>query len=387
VRILLLSGEYPPQPGGIGDYTRRLGGALAAAGAELQVLTAQRGMLQLLRLYSDGSEQSIASVWRSRCTWRLRDLSGLRRVIRQVRPDWLHIQYQTGAFDLQVGVNLLPWLMRGSGVRTAITYHDLLPPYLFPKAGRLRDQVTYLPARTADLVIATNPADQQQLQRAGISSRLIPIGSNIAVQPPANFQRAAWRAQLGAAPATELIATFGLLSHSKGTDLLLDLLIDQPHRRLLLVGGAAISAADQAFAVHFQQQVQQRGLAPQVIMTGHVDEVLVSAYLLAADVVVLPFRDGASLRRGSLLAALAHGCAVVTTQPQDEETEQLLGGAALLCAAQAADLQTAVSRLLGDGALRAQLATAAVQVAAQFGWPAIAEQHRTAYTAVTDGTA
>ncbi len=32
MRIALLSGEYPPQPGGIGDYTRRLSESLLARG-------------------------------------------------------------------------------------------------------------------------------------------------------------------------------------------------------------------------------------------------------------------------------------------------------------------------------------------------------------------
>jgi glycosyltransferase involved in cell wall biosynthesis len=379
VRVVLLTGEYPPQPGGIGDYTRQLGRALAQAGSEPLVLTAQQGALRAWRLSPDGDEQPIVLGGPLRCDWQLRDLPVMRRVIGQLAPDWLHIQYQTGAFDLQVGVNALPWLLRGSTLRTAITYHDLLPPYLFPKAGRLREWLTYAPARSAGLVITTNPADRQQLQQVGISSRLIPIGSNIAVQPPPAYARAAWRAQLGVDATTELIATFGLLSHSKGTDLLLELLIDQPQRRLLLIGGAATSAADQAFAAQWRAQVERLGLSERVTVTGHVDEALVSAHLLAADVVVLPFRDGASLRRGSLLAALAHGCAVVTTQPADAETAQVLQGAALLCAPQVDELQTAVGQLLRDGGLRDRLSAAAVQLAARFGWQAIAAEHLAAY--------
>ncbi len=39
----------------------------------------------------------------------------------------------------------------------------------------------------------------------------------------------------------------------------------------------------------------------------------VSANLLAADCAVLPYREGASLRHGSLMAALAHGLPIVST--------------------------------------------------------------------------
>lgn len=374
----MVTGEYPPLPGGVGDYTRQLSLALQQQGLELLVLTRQAGELRCLRVTADGDQ--LLPEFTQRGDWRLRSLPALRALVRRIAPQWLHVQYQTGAFDLQVGVNLLPRLLRSSGIATAITYHDLLPPYLFPKAGALRDRVTYEPARQVQLVISTNPADQQQLAQVGVTSRLIPIGSNIAVQPPADYERAAWRAQLGVPVEMPLIATFGLLSYSKGTDLLLELIAEQPQRRLLLIGGAATSPADRRFAEEWQQQIAARGLRDRVIMTGHVAEDQVSAHLLAADVLVLPFRDGASFRRGSLLAALAHGCAVVTTQPQDAATAFELRDAALLCQPDSGDLQAAVTLLLADDGLRAALAQAGRALAARRSWPAIAAQHVAAYS-------
>jgi hypothetical protein len=37
--VAMLSAEYPPRPGGIGDYTRRLGLALLERGQQVAVLT------------------------------------------------------------------------------------------------------------------------------------------------------------------------------------------------------------------------------------------------------------------------------------------------------------------------------------------------------------
>jgi glycogen synthase len=39
MRICLVTGEYPPQQGGVGDYTHELATALAALGADVTVLT------------------------------------------------------------------------------------------------------------------------------------------------------------------------------------------------------------------------------------------------------------------------------------------------------------------------------------------------------------
>ena len=40
-----------------------------------------------------------------------------------------------------------------------------------------------------------------------------------------------------------------------------------------------------------------------------------SAHLAAADLMVMPYRDGVSLRRGTLMAVLAHGRPLLTTAP------------------------------------------------------------------------
>src|SRR6266496_1165976 len=50
MRIALLSGEYPPQPGGVGDYTARLGQALVERGHDIVVFTIADGRFQIVDL-------------------------------------------------------------------------------------------------------------------------------------------------------------------------------------------------------------------------------------------------------------------------------------------------------------------------------------------------
>jgi glycosyltransferase involved in cell wall biosynthesis len=120
-------------------------------------------------------------------------------------------------------VNLLPLLLRRAwGGKSVVTFHDLLVPYLFPKAGPVREWANRLLARAASAVIATNPEDAERLRSWGVKRvELIPIGSNISNNPPVDYNRDAWRAAVGVGPDTILLAYFGFLNSSKGLDDLL----------------------------------------------------------------------------------------------------------------------------------------------------------------------
>jgi polysaccharide biosynthesis protein PslF len=415
--VAMLSAEYPPRPGGIGDYTRRLGQALVARGQHVFVFTIADSSFQIIDL--NGSTLNLRSpvanlqspVASRQSNWGWRIGRDVRAALQQTRPDMLHIQYQTGAYGMHPAINFLPWRLRRTQHRPAIivTPHDLLPPYLFPKAGLLRDWVTRRLLADADAVVVTNEADQSQIigdwrlaigdwrsTSASQSPVLIPIGSNIAVAPPEDYDRAAWRARLGSGADTTLLAFFGLISRTKGLDTLLDALAQLPaHFHLLVIGGAATAPEDRAYADAIRRQIVRLGLEQRVTITGQSAEAEVSAHLLAADIAALPFADGASFRRGSLLATLAHGLAVVTTQPTTDDRSSsasphrpssivhrpLTDGENVLLVppGDALALVAAIKRLANNSGLRERLAVGGRTLAAQFGWDAIAAQHEQLY--------
>jgi glycosyltransferase involved in cell wall biosynthesis len=151
---------------------------------------------------------------------------------------------------------------------------------------------------------------------------------------------------------------------------------------LLLIGGGAgqTDRTNVAYAEHLRRRAQEASLADRIIWTGYVDAADVSAYLQAADVVVLPYRDGVSLRRGTLMAALSHSCAVVSTAPPapmpDLERAMILSRAN-----DAIDLQRAIRQSL-DPAAQERLRTAAGTIAATFTWESIAAAHTAVYRAL-----
>lgn len=378
MKVLFVSGEFPPMQGGVGDYTRELGLALAEQGCTVQVLTsAAAGAVEGLAVYPVMEE------------WGWGSWSRLLDVIRRERPDVVHVQYQAAAYGLHPAINLFPRRLRLLGAgrpRLAVTFHDLKVPYLFPKAGSLRRRAVEELARRSDAAITTNREDHERLSaalaRSGPAVSLIPIGSNLAPRLPAGYRREAWRARWGAAPGDLLLCFFGFVNERKGVDTLLRalrLLAEADGRawnpRLLMIGGqtGASDPSNVAYLAGIQALIAELGLAERVRWTGYLPSEEVSACFDCADLCVLPFRDGASLLHGTLHAALAHGAAIVTTRPrlplpELEEGENVW----TVSPEEPQALARAILDLAADPALRQRLGEGARRLAAQFTWESIA---------------
>lgn len=394
MRILFITGEYPAMQGGVGDYTRQLSQALGASGADVHVLTRVEAGGDHLRTPAAAYEPTVYPLL-ERTDWQL--WGHTLRLMRELRPDVVHIQYQPAAYGLHPAINFLPWrlrLLRGRP-RVLTTCHDLRVPYLFPKAGALRWQAVLALLRGSDAGVITNPADWLRLAGTGPASRLlpIPIGSNIACRPPADFDRDRQRSRWGVGPDAWLLAYFGFLNPGKGGETLIRALAGLARAgrpaHLLMVGGTVGSSdpTNQAYLARIEALIGELGLDDRVHWTGFTSAEEVSANLLAADCAVLPYREGASLRHGSLMAALAHGLPIVSTQLPTVVREAaghfpiLQDGASALLVPpdDPAQVAEAVTRLMADQALRSRLAQAALDLSREFRWEAIAQRHLEAY--------
>ncbi len=377
--------------GGMGDYTRELSRALAEFGVEAHVVTSVKA-----------GPPEVSTVHPIIETWGWRSLQTINAFLDDLQPAITHIQYQTAAYGMHPAINFLPLGLRRRrpAIQTAITYHDLRVPYLFPKAGPLRWWVTLAPARWSHAVIVTNPEDRQRMENGDWRQPpfsifhfpiLIPIGSNIHPIPPANFDPDAWRDQIGIGRDEAMLVYFGFLNASKGGETLihgLDRLVRRGyHCRLVMLGGQ-VGASDPTNRVYLDRVkalIGRLGLAERVVWTGFIPDEQVSAYLMAADIAVLPYRDGASFRRGSLMAALAHGLPVVTTHPQGSpppgDEPQLVDGVnvRLVPPDDPEVLARAVGDLIDDPHQRRQLGVGAGQLSQAFTWDRIAAQHKSVY--------
>ncbi len=389
MRICFVTGEYPPMQGGVGDCTREIGRALIQLGHQVTVVTCSKAATTSRPKASDEPVvRATVDDW-SWTSW-----AHILEALHAQQSDILHIQYQTAAYAMHPAVNFLPLRLRLGRMRPLIliTYHDVRVPYLFPKAGALRTWITLLPARWSDAVIATNTEDHEYLSRAhlGNALRLIPIGSNIHPHPPAGYDRAAWRARLGVSADDVLLCYFGFLNESKGGETLFRSLAELVHRgyeaKVLMIGGQ-VGDSDPTNVAYFERVnalSSELGLTDRVLWTGYTPAEEVSANFLAADICVLPYRDGVSFRRGSFMAALAHGLPIVSTQPLVPISALADGDNILLIPAEdpkaAAD---ALETLISTPALRARLSSGALDLAKSFTWDRIAAQTSQLYCELT----
>jgi glycosyltransferase involved in cell wall biosynthesis len=304
--------------------------------------------------------------------------------------DVLDVQYQAAAYHMRPAINIVP--RTRSRPHVVVTFHDLKVPYLFPKAGPLRWWVVRTLARRADAVIVTNSEDQLRLQEEIEPHKLelIPIGSNIEPSPPAGYDRNAERARWGVQSDDILLGYFGFLNESKGGEELiyaLHLLVDQGLPAHLLKIGGRVGTSDptnRPYAEKIERLIADLALTPRVHWTGYARPAQISAALLATDLCVLPYRDGVSFRRGTLLACLAHGRAIVTTRPKvplpearDRETMLLVEPR------DPSGLAEAVTRLAFDPELQARLEANAEALAAEFTWERIARRTAILFNSLT----
>lgn len=381
MRIGLITGEFPPDQGGVGDFTNRLAHALTDLGHQVHVLTSVPPSSRPPQgPPPEGARSAAVTVHRVVTSWGIgcwRQLSGLAR---DLNLDVLNVQYQAAAYNMRPAVSFVP--RRLPAVSTA-TFHDLKVPYLFPKAGPLREWVVHALARRVDGVIVTNREDELALLEpgAGVSALTrIPIGSNIDTSLPVGYDRDAERARWGVQPGDLLLGYFGFLNESKGGETLIRtlhrLIEDGLPAHLLKIGGRTGSSdpTNRAYAQRVENLVGDLGLEDRVHFTGYVTAEQVSASLQAVDVCVLPYRDGVSFRRGSLMACLAHGRPIVTTPPAVPLPEIEDGrNARLVGPENPAETASAVREIAEIPALRTRLEEGALALSAGFAWDRIAE--------------
>ena len=383
MRVCFVSGSYPPIRCGIGDFAQRLAAALTQQGIAVSVLTSKDGVMS----GRDGAVMRMPVV----SDWNMGALPTILSELCALAPDLVNIQYPTQRYGRQPLVNLLPWFIRARlHIPTVTTVHEFST---FRRLGKWRIGLSVL---SSDHVIVPDQVNLEQMTQMfpGARSKFtrVPIGANIEPRWPNDLDRCRVRASFDATDADVVIAYFGFISPSKGIETLLRAFQQasqvETNLRLLLI--ASREPADPNYTAYHRrvtEMIEELRMGDRIFWTGYGAPAQVSAYLASADFAALPFTDGVSRRRTSLLTALAHGLPVISTAPPALTPEDLNeeAGLELVPIHNASALANTMVNLAQDRIRRELLAARARQFAGTFSWANIAAQTLAVYQRVLRG--
>jgi glycosyltransferase involved in cell wall biosynthesis len=174
-----------------------------------------------------------------------------------------------------------------------------------------------LAATRADRIFVSTQAWEKRLPaRNGkpTPSTWLPIPSNLPLHVEPAEVEAARRRVMGhrEAPLLGHFGTYNPLMRSILSQILPEMLRRHPNLVWLLIGRNSDD---------FRSELTRRhpDLAGRIVATGGLSPQEASAHLKACDILVQPYSDGVTSRRGSLMAGLALGTAIVTNSGEDTD--------------------------------------------------------------------
>ena len=272
-RTLVITGSYPPEVCGVGDYTRNVMEAPSARGWALY----------------------------HRQQW---SLASLRQIICEIdarNPSEIFMQYPTQGF----GWSLVPHLLclyysLFTRVRFTVVLHE------FSQLSRKANLAARLLLLSADQIIFTNEFERQAAAKLWAPvrsrSRTVKIVSNIPVSDAAEGGREGRPLDL---------VYFGHVRPKKGLEAFLDAVRElravRPDSRIALIGQCP--SGFESYTGPLLERCSALGMELMLEMPS--DQV--ARALAQTKLVYLPFPDGISERRGTALAAMANGAVLLTT--------------------------------------------------------------------------
>jgi glycosyltransferase involved in cell wall biosynthesis len=354
MRWAIVTGEYPPQPGGVADHTRLVAHGLAARGDEVHVwapATSDAGHVDAV---------PNVTVHRLPGGFGPRDLATLGAALDRSPVDRLLVQYVPHAFGWRAMNLPFAWWLRGRRDRDAVwvVFHEVAFPFRWRQrpahmllAGATRLMAATI-ARAAARTYVTTPAWEPLLPRRAASARptWLPVPSNVATTVDAAAV-AATRARVAPADGALVVGHFGTFGNdiTPGLSAALAPLLRDDRRVGLLIGRGAERFASELRRAH-------PDVGPRVVAADDLSGEAIATHLAACDLLVQPYPDGATSRRGTLMAGLALGIPIATTDGALTEPVWRESGAVALAPADApGELAAVAEALLRDPARRAAL--------------------------------
>ena len=268
MKVAMITGSCPPDACGVGDYTFRLVQALSKSGADIEIITKQ--------------------------SWKLTNIRKLAREVSSVSPDLIHIQYPTVGYGSDLGPQILSLL----SFPCVVTLHEVSQAHI------LRRLAMYPFAMDSNALIFTSQFERDYAIKWAPwivnRSTIIPIGSFISAN------------EREVEKDIREITYFGLIRPNKGIEDVIAL--GELIRSCSLELSIQIIGAPDPRCHDYFQHLRESSIGLPITWKIGLPEMEVAELLARSQVAYVPFPDGASERRSSLLALLSNGVATITTE-------------------------------------------------------------------------
>ena len=308
-RWVMITGEYPPNPGGVSDYTRLVARGLAQAGDDVHVITPRGTQTPCV--------DPGVSVHLLPNHFGLRALAEADRVLARLpRPYQVLVQYVPHAFGWK-GMNLpfCHWVRRRREPVWTM-FHEVAFPWerSQPWRHQFLGMTTRMMARW--LVLANErtfvsiPAWDSLLHELAPGAHRttwLPIPSNLPTEADASDVNAT-REKLASSGRTLLVGHFG--TYAPHLTRILGPLAGRLLSRCETTAIVLMGRNSRAFAEELVREFPTHG--DRIIGVGELEPEPLTQHIAACDCLVQPFPDGISTRRTSAMAGLALGVPTVT---------------------------------------------------------------------------
>lgn len=334
MKIAMVTGSYPPEPCGVGDYTAKLAQSLITKGVTVNIPTDIR--------------------------WGLLDVHSAAAKVKAAAPDIIHIQYPTRGYGYKLGPQALNLRVKPC----VVTLHEVSQAHL------LRQLSLYPFALGAKRLIFTSAYEMNYALKwapwLANRSSVIPIGSVISAPVDAS------------AKDLDDIVYFGLIRPKKGLEQVIRL-ADLARSEGVSLRVRIIGSVDSKLQPYLED-LRLASMGLPVTWELGLPEPEVANLLARSRIAYMPFPDGASERRSSLLALLLNGVATVSTKGAFTTGAM---AEALAFAETPEEALGVIKGLMADSGKRELLAHKARGYARRHDWDDVASKHLELYQRVS----
>ena len=309
MKYLFLCGSLEPGKNGVGDYTRRLGGALIREGYDVKILSLFDQNAAKITNETQLIEETSVHVLRIPKGYSfISRLEKTKQLIREFNPHWISLQYVPNAFNSN-GIPLwLPFFLKKikANYKTQVMFHELAYPSTTLSYKIIRfiqfKIIKYIQLYFSPNVIHTHtPYYIATLKKYKIEARPLPLFSNI---PKVNFKLL---------KKDKNCFKLGLFGQIKTTKKIIKIVehiskvldIEKKIFEIVLLG-AKINDAEK-----FENDIKSNEINAKVIIKGFLKDFEISKELQKLDLGMSAVPQHAHGKSGSLAAFFEHDLNVI----------------------------------------------------------------------------